>query len=382
MTPMPLNQGASCNTHPSTYNSNKFTSKIDWLAFTFTNLKDPKTLTNYHEILDSLYYRMDIELKGGKGYTKRYTYDNMITFYYDGQYSMGCHIEITGSGCRYFETLLEQSDTNWSEFLKIMLHYGADITRLDLAIDEKIVAGSNEKPSLNLTTIQRSLENHNFKAKSRKYAIYKSGDNAKDYEGLTVAVGSRKSNCYIRFYDKKAEQLNRMNEDAKQFEYWQRYEIELKKDFAQHVTQLIVTGKDIGTIVKGVLSDRLLFLNPNTGYPEIWWMSFLDNVQALQLQTEPREQTLGTLRQWVLKNVSKAFYVLYLEEGDQFIDTLLFEGKLKLMTERQAGIYKDYMIREEEPQKDIIILDDIDLDELIEQTEMKEDKANGTTNSD
>jgi len=53
--------------------------------------------------------------------------------YYDGREEMGCHVEMSGQGCRQYEANF--TDSPWKDLFGVVLSEGGKFSRLDLAID-------------------------------------------------------------------------------------------------------------------------------------------------------------------------------------------------------------------------------------------------------
>lgn len=258
---------------------------------------------------------------------------------------MGIHLEFTGKGCRRFKKHLEDEKITWIEFFTQLLHASASFTRLDLAFDDILyLKDSNQELSLNLQRIKEETKAGNFKARSKTYSFVESGTaNKSAHSGLTVNIGSRFSSCYIRFYDKKAEQLSKK---IKCIDYseWQRYELELKQEFSHQVAVMISNGEDIGVIARSILIERLMFINPKTQKPRRWWTNFLGNVDAIKLETNPHIQDITSIMNWLEDNVAKSLALVCYVKGFGYAHSLVRTGVLKLETDVLTPFQKQIIV--------------------------------------
>lgn len=73
-------------------------SLLDWVSFTF-KLDDPHEVARIIGLDPDLFSKMPF---GFSGYRKSLKFGN-ISIYFDGRDDMGCHVEMTGQGCRHYE---------------------------------------------------------------------------------------------------------------------------------------------------------------------------------------------------------------------------------------------------------------------------------------
>lgn len=96
----------------------------DWLSFTSKN-HTPEELI---EALGLSHVNWTLT-KGARGYRDR-KYFSCISIHYNGRPDMGVWVEMSGQGCRTFESL---SAVGWERLFSFIRENGLKITRLDVA---------------------------------------------------------------------------------------------------------------------------------------------------------------------------------------------------------------------------------------------------------
>jgi len=102
-------------------------SLVDWLAVTF-KVTDPFDALRIIGLPPELFSPLP---SGFSGYRKSLRFAN-IAIFYEGRQDMGCHVEMTGQGCRQYEGLQVMT---WLDLFQKIMAVNGSITRLDLAID-------------------------------------------------------------------------------------------------------------------------------------------------------------------------------------------------------------------------------------------------------
>lgn len=161
------------------------------------------------------------QLSAARGGANGYLYKNTIGYISllygtpKGATHMGTCIVISGKGCRQLESL----GFNWVNFLSILLNLGAKFTRLDLAIDDYY-------GFLHIPTMKFHIDHKFVTSRFNRTNYFEQVSTNGEKTGEMLSLGSRTSNIYIRFYDKKLEQKLQVNS----IPTWNRYEVELKKE--------------------------------------------------------------------------------------------------------------------------------------------------------
>lgn len=165
------------------------------------------------------------------------------------RHDMGICLDMSGQGCRTFEQF---SNVSWIDLLtEIFRSEGkVHITRLDLAYDDHVGL-------LDIYEIEKDVRDRNYVSKSKKSMIIWSDDQDEDLQGLTVEVGSRKSDVLIRIYNKAAE---RGYDHSK---HWVRVELQLRKDRAHEAARKIFQIDHVGKVAAGILRNYCTFRSPS-----------------------------------------------------------------------------------------------------------------------
>ena len=206
---------------------------------------------------------------GRNGYRSMMSYEN-INILYDGRENMGICLDMTGTGCRAFETY---STTGWKPLLETICgNEDYHISRLD-------VAGDDHTGLLDIDVLRDDTDDHSYVSKSRSWEV--------DYgsEGTSIYHGSRKSDMLIRIYDKAAEQ-------GLEDEHWVRVELQMRNENASGFLREVLE-KPIGEVFAGVLFNYLRYVEPTkdvnmSRWPlKDYWQRFLGEVKRIRVWSAP-----------------------------------------------------------------------------------------------
>lgn len=238
-------------------------------------------------------------LPGVNGYKERY-YFNGISIHTGGgsrftgtdkeQSVCGAWLEMSGSGCRSFETY---GNGDWQMLLDYVTYNSENITvnRLDLAYDDFIGL-------LDMNSIVEDTRSKNFVSKFRSHPeiIETVGDKESAY---TVTHGRMGSNIFIRIYDKRLEQ------QAQDFtDHWIRNEIMLRHenaaaaidlltdqyDYKDGVRYLISSKKEIDEMYFLIMNNYLRYIIPSDTDSNRWrapsaehWLKFSESITTFRI---------------------------------------------------------------------------------------------------
>ena len=236
---------------------------------------------------------------------------------------MGVHVQISGGACRLVESL--EGFTDWRSWLSSWLDEGAKFSRVDLAGDD--VAGT-----IPFQVVHDQIENGVAVRRStaKEYRV----KTARGVTHQSLTLGSRKSETYVRIYDKGMEQ----NEGRS----WLRFEFEFKGDRADAMARMLVNeGWDaaFGVILSvlafkdetHVTSDRTRQRNAP------WWEAFVNaSRHVLRIEREAHK-CLIKAHAWLKKQAAPIMATLALYEGggiDWVID-LIKDGQTRMTARHQ-----------------------------------------------
>lgn len=235
----------------------------DWLSFTSKDLEVEQL-----KILMGLDTMPWLEGRGSHGYRKAEYFDH-IKIHYDGQEGMGIWCEMSGQGCRAFESY---SGVGWDDLFFRIMYKGMKVTRLDVAFDD-------HTGLLDIHQIFDDTRLGHWVGRSNYWECISSS------KGTTCQVGSPQSKVLVRIYDKAAER-------NKLAEHWIRVELQLRDDRAFQFLSL----KDfsLGEKFSGVLLNYLKYVTPVDGdsnrsrWPiAVYWANLLDLLSPISVFVAP-----------------------------------------------------------------------------------------------
>lgn len=183
---------------------------------------------------------------------------NGISIHYGNDEIEGVLVEMSGQGCRAFETFARERYENgicsnaadWGLiFSDILTDDDFVVTRLDLAFDDHTGV-------IPMKRLIHDFRHENFvsRFKSSSCKVEMSPNDS----AATLYFGSPQSELRFRIYDKAAE---RGFDDSK---HWIRFEMQLRRDMAYRmIEQIVKVEYAVGKIFAGVVENYLRFVTPN-----------------------------------------------------------------------------------------------------------------------
>lgn len=285
---------------------------IDWLSFT-TKEYDP----------DGIMYLLGMEhitwqdAVGAKGY-KRRMYYNGISIHYDGRIQGHVWVEMSGQGCRAYETF---GIGDFELLFDLIRTERCNVTRLDIAYDD--IA----EKLLDIDQIARDTRDGFYVSRSEWWEVIESS------QGTSVMFGSPQSEIRIRIYDKAAER----NLDRDQ--HWVRVELQLRRERALGYLQLQhKIGECFCQVIHNYLwfADRTKDTNKQRWTMADYWAAFLCGAAKHSIYIKPGvEYNLEKLDSFVFDHVGNAIECAMNIYGDE-----IFKKKLKKRHCRDNPKYK------------------------------------------
>lgn len=293
---------------------NKFL--VDWLSFTSKIDSD----YSIFEVLGLSHVKNYFQhIYGFQGYRQRLYFDG-ISIHYDHSKNEGVWVEMSGQGCRTFETY---SKITFFDLFNICI-YNQDngdyhVTRLDVAYDDFnhiIPLRKLSKQVLKLQFVSK------FNPKSCTVT------QSAGYQGITVDLGSRKSALKYRIYDKAFER-GYFQEIDNGFS-WVRWECQLRDDRALNFMRECLSCT-VGTVFKSVLFNyfRVVDVSESDSNKRRWntskWFSkFIGEVEKISLFTPCKtDYNLYKCERYVYSQAGNAVYTLIKIKGvDKFVSEL------------------------------------------------------------
>jgi len=273
----------------------QLTSMIDYVRISF------KTHDIDHIIQNVLHIHKDFmteEPRGFYGYIGTWRMDMIKVFYSAPGDERGTLIELSGKGCRQFESFLECRGKTWFDFFQDCLNENGSFTRLDIAVDDK-------KTYFSIPDLLKKVQNGLCVTRYRRIDSNLSNE-AMDGSsvGTTIYFGSKKSESYLCFYEKNYEQATKFNLPYDDLEDWNRYEIRLKSERAHSAVCALISDRNLKKLAIGVISNCIRFVEDGEGdkrkrNTSSFWLDFVDGVEKLQLTIEPKKDFYEKSRNWL-----------------------------------------------------------------------------------
>lgn len=241
----------------------------DWVSIT-SKIHDPEQIISLLG-LQSVPWE---QIKGAHGYKDRF-YWNCISIHYNGSPDMGVWLELSGQGCRAFET----HGHGDYEYLFATVFDNPEqmkFTRLDVAFDD-------HTGILDMNTLISDTLSGNYVSKASSWEVTQSN------KGTSVIIGSRQSPVLIRIYDKAAER------NITDGSHWIRIELQLRDERATEFARYqIEKSLAIGETFTGVLLNYLRYVVPDDGDDNKWrwpltdyWADVLGEACRISVYVKP-----------------------------------------------------------------------------------------------
>ncbi|VGV41851.1 Cro/CI family transcriptional regulator [Streptococcus pyogenes] len=243
---------------------------LDYLRMTFMSIRDLNAFCkNYLHCLPSEFKESETRLLT---YTRVWKRGNIWLFDYLDKVETGNNqvtLQLSGQGCREMELVLDSCQLSWQNFLQALLFDFTDsrVTRLDIALDEPYLGYEKTDEQFLLSDMITKVYQDEVSFRSIRTWNHIGGGNLKNLEdmessqGISLYFGSRQSNLYFNFYEKryelaKKEQLS-LEESLEIFGIWNRYELRFAHEKAQLAVEEYINGVDLGEIARGIINHEM-----------------------------------------------------------------------------------------------------------------------------
>lgn len=292
----------------------------DWLTFT-TKIHDVNSVVELLGLGDVVFK----SFSGRYGYADRLSFEG-IHILYNGRDDMGVCVEMSGSGCRSWETYGSGDyDGIFSEIIENIAEKSMNITRLDVAYDDFVGV-------LDLSYLMMAAQNGDYASRLQDIEVIYSN------KGCSVCHGNRReSNVFIRIYDKKKER----NRDD--LDYWVRCEMKLKDSCAKGFIQL---EGDIRKNYFDVMNNYLRYVVHSKDKnkcqlamsPE--WLRFIESWETVSIFDRPgTDYNILKLDSYVRDQLSGALTTYIDVVGvDKFLGNILEARQGKSLNPRYSAI--------------------------------------------
>lgn len=284
----------------------------DWLTFSCGFSRD--------DVISFLGLQ-DVAWKKGYGsrlfYSERWEFEGISIHFSDNmdkKYNYGVCVEMSGKGCRAFETF---GGVCFPRLLYDLRQIGANVSRIDIAYDD--FTGM-----IDINEMFRAASNLEFRCTKKSFQLAASApDRDPAHCGKSVCHGSRDSEVFFRCYDKRVER-----KAWDEFTHWVRFEMQLRKDAAQN---FVNCNWPLGRKFSAVLNNYLAYLVPdpddsNTSRWSVvpWWSDLVGSIDSISLYTK-KDMEYNKLRldNYVFRQAGRAIAAEIACIGlDKFLDQL------------------------------------------------------------
>lgn len=201
------------------------------------------------------------------------------------------------------------------------------VTRLDIAIDELYLGSARESEQFDLNSlVQKSYTNELFFDKLKTWNYIggggvrkaKDGSFVEEPNGLSIYFGSRQSEMYFNFYEKRYELAKKerltADEAAEIFDIWNRFEIRLAHKKADSVIEEYLNGVDLAEIARGLINSRLDVYDGTNQFgaylADQKWQALFGGVEPLQLTTKPEPYNIRKTINWLRYQIANSLVLV------------------------------------------------------------------------
>lgn len=338
-------------------------SKFDYFCFTFKPERAGETMESCFTVLrDRLFLGDLIDRMTNKGKCRFYDYRlnyenvNLKVPKRDEIYSQGFSFELSSKGFDYFCAYLRSYGLTFKTWLGgfrslVFEGFHAAPTRVDYAMDDIAVDG--EEPVLTMQKISSCIRRNEVVKKARviddisSRKRYKSVD-GEMIKGSTLYFGSKNSECFVRFYDKRAEKLQKREELPDNCTSWVRFETVFKDSKAFGVVNafLDMSEDEFNNYMCGVVNNCVRFVsrtseNVSRCPVKRWWSAFLKGcTECFKLpHTAPVRSALARAKRGLAQYVPTIYTMINALGADKFLDFINEEVQKRL--DRNRPVFKE-----------------------------------------
>ena len=320
---------------------------IDYFRFTLHNESDVYFVAKEFFGFDVM---LNPETTSFMKYELLYRYGDIWFFGFNSSYSENGEdknritVQLSGQGCRQLELYLESENITWIDFIKrLKQNYGENfsVTRIDIAVDE--MAMEDTKENFDLSSLITRYYNQDIVSPYLKNFSFVGGGGfdfenpleTENRQGLSIYLGSRQSEMYFNFYEKRYEIAKKegisVSDSVRLFGIWNRYEVRFSQGKARSFISEILTGADIAELTRSIFQGAIQIYDGTDEHGfrkfDSKWQRLFGNNKAVRLSVSPEPYTVEKTIRWLVERVSNS--LVYVSE----IDRLFMQENMKKIME-------------------------------------------------
>jgi phage replication initiation protein len=306
----------------------------DWFTFSVPEEENPlKIIEEYLGMEPKLFTQTYGKLRG---YYKSLEYGHIAVGYEAYGIAKGVCVSMSGQGCRTYE--------NYGDFETLRKKCngaeGVNITRWDIACDEK-------SGVLNMKEMTGLLMNGQLRSHCKRRHIHIEFD-GNDTAGSTLYIGSKKSDCFIRIYDKAKEAYDKKKEPELYNTPWIRVELVLKKQYASNASLASETHDKFFELVAQMINGHMSFINlddSNISRCSVvsWWTEFLESIEKIKIWSKGEiRRTFDKCLNWVADKYAPILAMLYDGLGAPGFRSILIKRGRDRLSEKHKTMMGEY----------------------------------------
>ncbi|MEC0768485.1 replication initiation factor domain-containing protein [Bacillus atrophaeus] len=314
-------------------------SMVDYIRVTFKTHDVDRIIENVLRLSKDF---MHEKSSGFYGYVGTFELDFIKVFYSAPDDNRGILIELSGQGCRQFESFLVCRKKTWFDFFQDCIQNDGSFTRFDLAIDDK-------KTYFSIPALLKKAQKGECISRFRKSDFNGSFNMADGLTGgTTIYFGSKKSEAYLCFYEKNYEQAEKYNIPLEDLGDWNRYELRLKNERAQAAISALLKTKDLTLIAMQIINNYVRFVDADENITRehwktsLFWSEFIGDVGKLHLYMKPKTDFYEKSRNW-LKNSCSPTMKMVLEAdrylGKNDLSDMIVEAELSDKQQKMLDVF-------------------------------------------
>ena len=320
---------------------------IDYFRFTLHNESDVYFVAKEFFGFDVM---LNPETTSFMKYELLYRYGDIWFFGFNSSFSENGEdkdritVQLSGQGCRQLELYLESENITWIDFIKrLKQKYGENfsVTRIDIAVDE--MAMEDTKENFDLSSLITRYYNQDIVSPYLKNFSFVGGGGfdfenpleTENRQGLSIYLGSRQSEMYFNFYEKRYEIAKKegisVSDSVRLFGIWNRYEVRFSQGKARSFISEILSGADIAELTRSIFQGAIQIYDGTDEHGfrkfDSKWQRLFGNNEAVRLSVSPEPYSVERTIRWLVERVSNS--LLFVTE----IDRLFMQENMKKIME-------------------------------------------------